>query len=96
MRADSQTGVEEQHAAVRPGCEQAGFVGRGSEGRVVVLQTGEDVLQGGRRDRGRADGEAQAMCLVDIVVGVLAEDYSFDSVEGRMSRPFSTSCQLGL
>ena len=94
VRADSQGGVKEQHATVRPRREQAGVVGWGSEGREVVLQTGEDVLQRGRGNRGRADGEAQAVRLIDIVVGVLADDHRFDSVEGCMSRPFRNYCQL--
>lgn len=87
MCAHGQAGVEQQHAAVRPRREEAGVVWRSTEIWVVVLDAGEDVLEGGRRSRGWANGEAETVRLADVVVGVLAEDHRFDGVEGCVLRP---------
>lgn len=46
-----------------------------------------DVFEGrGSRSR-RSNGEAEAMGLVDVVVGVLAEDNDFDGVERGVAGP---------
>jgi hypothetical protein len=36
------------------------------------------------------------VCLVVIMVGVLADDYGFDSVQWRMSRPLSNIVNNGV
>lgn len=70
--------VQHQHAAVRPGREQASPVRRWFEARVVLLQRDINVLQRrGRLTRG-PHGEAEPMRLADVVVWVLAENYDLD------------------
>lgn len=88
VRAHGETGVEEENAAVCPGGEEAASVGRGVKGRVVRFQGGVDVLQGWRSRGGRADGEAETVGLVEVVVGVLADDDGFDGRKGRVAGPF--------
>lgn len=85
--AHRQHGVEQQDAAVGPGRQQAAPVRRRREGRVVDLQGLVDVDQGRRRGRRRAHGEREAVGLVQVVVGVLAEDDDFDGVEGGVPGP---------
>lgn len=80
MRAYRQACIQQEHAAVGPGCQQPAVVGGRFEGRVVPLQGFEDVLEGGWGRGGRAHGEAHAVGLVDVVVGVLADDDGFDGV----------------
>ena len=79
------TGVQEQHAAIGPRCQETAILGWRREGRVILLQGNVDVLE--RRGRGgrRADGEAETMRLVQVVIGVLADDDGFDGVEGCMA-----------
>ncbi len=79
--------VEQQDAAVGPGGQETAVVGWGFERGVVLLEGLVHVLEGRRRAGGRADGEAEAVGLVDVVVGVLAEDDGFDCIEGGMARP---------
>lgn len=70
---DGETGVEKQHAFAGPGSEVA--VGGRHEVRVVVAESLEDVDEGGRdAGVGVADGEGEAVGLVVVVVGVLADD----------------------
>lgn len=87
VRANRQAGVEQQHPAVGPGGQEAGLVGRGPEGRVVDRDALEDVVQRRRGDRWGADGEAEAVGLVDVMIGVLADDHRLNGVEGRVLRP---------
>lgn len=84
---DGETGIQEQDAAIGPRCEKPAVVGWGRECGVVLLQGDVDILE--RRGRGRrgADGEAEAVGLVEVVIGVLAEDDGLDGVEGRVARP---------
>lgn len=82
-----ETGIQEQDAAIRPRCEKPAVVGWGRECGVVFLQRNIDVLERRRCGRRRADGEAETVGLVEIVIGVLAEDDGFDGVEGRVARP---------
>lgn len=88
VRAHGQAGVEEEDATICPRGEKAASVGRGVEGRVVFLQGGVDVLQrwwsGGRR----ADGETEPVRLVEVVVGILADDDSFDGRKRSMAGPW--------
>ena len=73
VRAHRQARVEQQDAAVRPGGQQAAFFGRRFEGvGVFDLEELVDVGEGGGRWGRRADGEAEAVGLVEAVVGVLA------------------------
>ena len=41
----------------------------------------------GGREGGRADGEAETVGLVDVVVGILADDYGFHFVKRSVARP---------
>jgi hypothetical protein len=43
VRADSETGIEEEHAAVCPGGQEARVVGRWGEVRIIILETFVDV-----------------------------------------------------
>ena len=89
VRPDRQARVEQQDAPVRPGGQQAAVLGRRGEGvRVLLFQELVDVAEGGGSGGGRADGEAEAVGLVGAVVGVLAEDYAFDRVQGSVAGPF--------
>lgn len=87
MCPDGQAGVEQEHAAVGPGCQETAFVGRRLEAWVVDFEAFVDVLQGWRSGCGWADGKAEAVGLIHIVVGVLAEDDGFDGREGGVTGP---------
>lgn len=82
-----QARVEQEYAAVGPGREQAALVARRGEGRVVVLEADVHVAERGGRGGGRAHGECEAVRLVDVVVGVLAEDDDLDRGEGGVAGP---------
>jgi hypothetical protein len=88
VSTDRKTGVQEEYAAVCPGCEQAGTVWRGLEGRVVVLQALIDVDKGRGCGSWCLDGKAEAMGLSVIVVGILTNDHCFDGVERCVAGPF--------
>lgn len=79
--------IEQQDAAVGPRGKETAVVGWGFERGVVLLEGLVHVLEGRRRAGGWADGEAEAVGLVDVVVGVLAQDDGFHCVEGGMARP---------
>ncbi len=79
--------VEQQDAAVGPGGQETAIVGWGFERGVVLREGLVHVLEGRRRADGRADGEAEAVGLVDVVVRVLTKDDGFDCVKGSMARP---------
>lgn len=94
VRPDRQARVEQQDAPVRPGGQQAAVPGRRGKGvRVLLLEELVDVAEGRGGGGGRADGEAEAVRLVGAVVGVLAQDYAFDRVEGSVAGPFELMCQ---
>ena len=83
---DGETGVEEEDALAGPGREVA--VGRREESWVVVLEGLEDVHQGGRdAGAGVLDGEGEAVGLVVVVVGVLADDEDADGAERGETGP---------
>ena len=88
---DGQAGVEEQDAAIGPGREEAAVLGRGLEVGIIFLESGVHVLQAWRGGCWRTDGEAETVGLVDVVVGVLAEDDGFDGWEGCVTGPVSIS-----
>lgn len=87
-RLDCQAGVEHEHAAVRPGGEQAAVLRRGLEVWIVVFQRDVHVFQRGWGSRWGAHGEGEPVRLVDAVVGVLADYDGFDGVEGGVLGPF--------
>lgn len=90
--ADGETSIQQQNTAVSPRSEQATVPRRGLEVRVVLFQGDVHVLQT-RRSRGWGpDGEAQTMGLVDVVVGVLAQDDGFHIVEWCVARPAVDVC----
>jgi|SRR5271154_4395717 len=74
--ADRKASVEHQDTLLSPGGQQATVIRWWSEGWVVVLQSGVHVFERGRRWSRGPDGEAETMCLVVIMVGVLAYDNS--------------------
>ena len=80
VHPNGQACVEKQHAAVGPGGEQASVLGWGAKGRIVVLESDVHVFQGRRGKCGRADGKAEAVGLVDVMIGVLPENYGFDGM----------------
>lgn len=85
--ADSQTRIDEQDTAVRPGRQQPAAVGRCLVVWVLFLEGFVDVLER-RGSRGWwADGKAEAMGLVGVVVRVLACYHNFDVGEGRVAGP---------
>jgi len=86
-----ETGVEQEDAAVGPGSEEAAVLGGWDEGGVVFGKRFVDVFQGGRGGSWGLDGEREAVCLVVVMVGVLADDYGFHGVQRRMSRPLSNN-----
>jgi hypothetical protein len=85
--ADSQTSVEHEDALLSPGSEETPVIRGCHEVRVVLFDALVDVDQRGGCAGGWADGEAEAVGLVVVVVGVLADDDGFDSVEGGVSGP---------
>lgn len=85
VRLDRQACVEQQDAAVGPWREKPTVFGRRSEGRVVPFEALVDVLQGGRSGCRRADGEAETVCLVVVVIGILADDDGFNGLEGSVT-----------
>ena len=82
---DSQASVDEQDTTIRPWGQQATLVWRRLVVRVLFLETLIDVLERWGSGVWRTDGEAETVSLVWSVIGVLAYDNCFYSVEGRMS-----------
>lgn len=90
MCADSQTSVQHEHAPLGPGNEQTPIIRGCHEIRVVLFDALVDVYQRGGCASGWADGEAEAVGLVVVVVGVLADNDGLDGVEGGVSGPERT------
>jgi hypothetical protein len=82
-----ETRVQHQDTAVRPRCQQTAPVRRLLEVRIVLLERRVYILERGWGRRRRTDGEAEAVGLVWVVVGILACDYCLDGIEWRMARP---------
>jgi len=87
VRADRKAGIQHKYPAVCPWGEEAPVLGGRDEGRIVFFDGDVDVLERGWGGGGGADGEAEAVGLVEVVVGVLAEDDGFDGVEGGVAGP---------
>jgi hypothetical protein len=87
MGAHGKTSIQQQHAAISPGCEQASLVRRRFEGWIFLLQRFVHILEGWRSRSRRSDGEAKAMSLVIIMIWILAKDDGLDGIERRVSRP---------
>lgn len=81
MRANREAGVQHKHAVVGPGRQQPTFIWRRGEVWVVVLEALVDVDQRWGCWCGWADGEREAVGLVQVMIGVLAYDYCLDGVE---------------
>lgn len=84
---NSEACVEHQNATLGPRREKPTFISWRLEVRIVNLDSLVDIDQ--RRwgsDRG-SDGEAQAMGLVMIVIGILANNYHFNGVQRCVSGP---------
>lgn len=88
VRLYRQTCIEHQHAPVRPRGKQSAIVGRRLEGWIVLGERYKHVLERGRRSRGWAHGEAEAVRLVHPMIRVLAQNDRFDGVKGGMLGPF--------
>ena len=98
VAANSEARVYHEDAIVCPGGQEPAFLRRLFEVRIVFLQRDVDVAERGRGGGGRAHGEAEAVGLVGIVVGILTCDDSLDGVERRVARPgseISWACRLG-
>lgn len=93
MGAHRQASIEAQDAAVCPRCQETASIGWLFETGVVVLEGFVDVLEGRGSGSGWADGEREAVGLVDIVVGILAQNYRFDSRKRSVAGPVIT-CKL--
>lgn len=87
MCAYGQASVEEQDTAVGPWRQETSSVGWGIEGRVVFLERGINVLEGGRGGSGRTNGETETMGLIEVMIGVLPEDDCFDCGKRCMTGP---------
>jgi hypothetical protein len=87
VRADREAGIEKQDSAIGPRCEETTFVWWCGEGGVVVLEGNVDVFETWGSGSWGPDGEGEAMGLIYVVIGILAEDYSFDCVEGCVAGP---------
>lgn len=86
-----QARVEQENAAVGPWRQQAAILRRCFEVRVIFLQRNVDVFERGGSGRGRADGEAETVGLVDVVVRILTKDDGLDCVERRVTGPAQES-----
>jgi hypothetical protein len=84
---DCEARVQQQDTTVGPWREEAAPVWRRLVVRVVDLECLVDVLEGWWCGCGRADGEAEAVGLVGVVVGVLACDDDLDGIEWCVSGP---------
>lgn len=87
MSTHGQACVEQENTSISPRREQTSTVRRRNKVWVVDGEGLVHVLEGRRGDGGRPDGECKAVCLTVIVVWVLANNYDFDFVEGRVTRP---------
>jgi hypothetical protein len=87
MRSDSQAGVEHKNTLLRPWRQEAAILWRRRKRWVVILQRDVHVLQARRSGSRRANGEAEAMGLIVVVIWVLTKDYCFHGVQGGVSRP---------
>jgi hypothetical protein len=68
-----------------PWCEEPAVLGWRLEVGIVLLEDRVHVLERWRGGGRRADGEAETVGLVVVVVRVLPEDDGFDGVEGCVS-----------
>lgn len=57
------------------------------ESRIVLHEAFVHIFEGRRGRRGCAHGEAEAVGLIVVMVGVLAKDYDLDGVERCVLRP---------
>ncbi len=89
MRSNSQTCVQQQYTTVSPRREKSTILWWWLKCRIVFADRNIDVFQGRRSRRRGTDGEAEAVSLVDVVIGVLAQDDGFDRVERSMPGPES-------
>lgn len=89
VRSHGEAGVQQEDAAVCPGSEETAVLGGRSKGWIVLFQGDVDVLEGRGSGGGRTHGEAEAVGLVVVVVGILAEDDGFHGVERCVAGPGS-------
>lgn len=85
MRSNGQTGIDEQDTAICPWCKKTTVIWWWFEVWIVVCEGFEDVFEGGWCGCRGADGETEAVGLVEVMVGILTDDYGFDGVERCMS-----------
>lgn len=85
--ANSQTSVEHKDTPLCPGNEETPVIRGWHKVWVVLFDALVDVDEGRGCAGGWADGEAEAVGLVFVVVGVLADDDGFDGVEGGVAGP---------
>lgn len=90
--ANSQAGIDEQHAPLGPRNQQSTFVWRWLVVWVFLLKGFVDVLERGWGGVRWTDGEAEAVGLVGAVIRILACDDYLDCVKRCVSRPI-LACQ---
>lgn len=87
MCPHGQASIQQQDASVCPWGQEASSVGWSVKGGVVLLDGFVDVLERRWSWCGWADREAEAVGLVEVVVGVLADDDGFHGGKGCMTGP---------
>jgi len=87
IAANGESSIEHEHTTVGPWRQESTLIGRRFEVREIVFQGGVDVLQRRWGRGGWADGEAEAMSLVGIVVWILTQNDCFYLVQRSMTRP---------
>ena len=85
--ADGQAGVEEEDAAVGPGGQEPAVARGRGERRIVLFDCCIYILERRGGWGRRPDGEAEAVGLVEVVVGVLAEDHGLHVGKRRVPGP---------
>lgn len=85
MCSNCKTRIDEKDSAVCPGRKKTAIIGRWFEIWIIFCKGFEDIFEGGRSRCRSANGETETMGLVEVMIRILTNDYSFDGIEGCMS-----------